>query len=568
MLNKLFRTLRLKTYLLSIFTSIIILVALITSFGIAGFLLVKDNMDDMITTTMKAEEAVNTCRLESNGAARNLQSMLLAENVSERNTCKTALDGNFDAMKGQVQVLKTAHSGQDGLVQQYETELSKWIGVTEKVVQQITSGDTQRAKAAFQQEWNAETAQLTELAVKLSQQVNQEVNQAAEKNENLLMLSLSVLLVLFVLATAACLYYGFSTTKSLVTATEQAKDTVLELSKGNLSSRMDYEAKNEFGELASGINFSLGEMSKYIDAIAYGMTQFSAGNFNCSCPLTFIGDFAQIQTNIENFQHKISETLIQIREGALQVHCGASQVSDSSQALAQGATEQASSAEELSATIADISSQLKDTAENTERVNDLGQKAGEAVTRSKEEMDQMLAAMQEISDKASDIQRIVKTIDDIAFQTNILALNAAVEAARAGAAGKGFAVVADEVRNLANKSAEAAKQTTTLIDSSIQSVEKGTRLAEQTSQVFTDVETYSAEILEVLSKITSAIVDQSSSVSQISVGVDQIASVIHQNSAASEECAAASEELDSQSNLMNTLVQQFRFKDDGPSVCL
>ncbi len=202
--------------------------------------------------------------------------------------------------------------------------------------------------------------------------------------------------------------------------------------------------------------------------------------------------------------------------------------------MAQGATEQASSVQELSATIADISEHISNTADFSKQANELGVQAGSVVERSKEEMSHLIDAIRDIATASEHIQKIIKAIDDIAFQTNILALNAAVEAARAGNAGKGFAVVADEVRNLAQKSAEAAKNTTELIENSLEHVAKGEQLAESTGEAFTEVAKYSDDILAMVAKIADASQEQALSISQISQGVDQISSVVQMNSATSE----------------------------------
>ncbi|MBP8640989.1 MAG: MCP four helix bundle domain-containing protein [Oscillospiraceae bacterium] len=247
-----------------------------------------------------------------------------------------------------------------------------------------------------------------------------------------------------------------------------------------------------------------------------------------------------------------------IISSAEQVDSGAKMVANSSMSLSQGATEQASSIEELSASIMSVSENIKKNAEDADLATKLSEKSSAIMKNSVNDMELARQAMDEISTTSKDIGKVIKAIDDIAFQTNILALNAAVEAARAGAAGKGFAVVADEVRNLSQKSAEAAKNTTVLIESSIGAVEKGTELVKKTSAGFSEVAAQSNEVNRLVELIAAQAQEQATAVSQISIGIEQVSSVVQMNSATSEEVAAASEELSSQSNCLKESASKFQ----------
>lgn len=254
----------------------------------------------------------------------------------------------------------------------------------------------------------------------------------------------------------------------------------------------------------------------------------------------------------------LNKTLHQINIAADQVKSGSSQVSDGAQALAQSATEQASSVEVLSNEIGDVSVQIQNTSENAEGANRSTVAVAEKLDLSNQQMLEMSSAMEDISKASAEIAKIIKVIEDIAFQTNILALNAAVEAARAGAAGKGFAVVADEVRNLATKSSEAAKQTGVLIEGSVNTVKKGVRIAESTAKSLVDVVEGAKEITRLIGEISGASALQTNSISEIKMGIEQISAVVQTNSATSEESAAASQELSGQADMMRSLVSQFK----------
>ena len=268
--------------------------------------------------------------------------------------------------------------------------------------------------------------------------------------------------------------------------------------------------------------------------------RFSKGNFACSCPITFLGDFANIQIAIEKFQAKIVQTLKDMDQSASQVSIGASQVAQGSQALAQVATEQASGVEELSSSITDIRNHITETSNYAQKVNNLGKGTGEVVARGQAELKQLVGSIRDITEASKSIQSIIKVIDDIAFQTNILAINAAVEASRAGTAGKGFAVVASEVRSsLAQKSASAAKDTAELIENTLRHVTRGEKNAAQTESAFNEVSESVHDILKMIDKVAYAAGDQATTISQISMGIDQISAVVQTTSATSEESAAS-----------------------------
>jgi methyl-accepting chemotaxis protein len=256
----------------------------------------------------------------------------------------------------------------------------------------------------------------------------------------------------------------------------------------------------------------------------------------------------------------INDAMININSSAEQVASGSKQVSDSAQALSQGATEQASSIEELTASLEEISTQTKQNAVNANQANELALSCKDAAVKGNEQMKQMLKAMNEINEASNDISKIIKVIDEIAFQTNILALNAAVEAARAGQHGKGFAVVAEEVRNLAARSANAAKETTTLIESSINKSGEGTKIANSTASALNEIVEGVTKAATLVGEIATASNDQASAISQINQGLEQVSQVVQTNSATSEESAAASEELSSQAEVLKDMVNKFKLK--------
>jgi len=336
-----------------------------------------------------------------------------------------------------------------------------------------------------------------------------------------------------------------------------------QMAKGNMGAELAYQSHNELGRLADSLRHSVAALFLYIKDIDRVMEEMADGNFDLAPAQKYIGDFENIENSMTKFIAITSSTLSQINEAAEQVASGSDQVSYGAQALSQGATEQASSIQELSAAITEITGQTRKNADNAMVVSQRATDMGTSIDNSNKQMQQMLAAMEQISSKSDEISKIIKTIENIAFQTNILALNAAVEAARAGAAGKGFAVVADEVRNLASKSAEAAKNTTVLIEDSVHAVKDGVKIADSTAKALEEVVADAEYIVTAVTKISGRSKNQAIAIEQISTGVDQISGVVQTNSATAEQSAAASEELSSQAQVLKDLIKAFRLKKDA-----
>ena len=336
------------------------------------------------------------------------------------------------------------------------------------------------------------------------------------------------------------------------------------VAEGNFDVKVSYDRQDEIGDLAAAIQSVMQHVQEIISDLSDKLSELAKGNFRVSLENAeqYPGAYLPLLNSLQEISNDLNKTMAEIKTSAREVNAGAEQVSSGAQGLSQGATEQASSIEELSATVNDISEHIKRTAENTRLANTEAQNAGKEVSHSDKQMQQMKAAMENINQKSGEISKIIKTIDDIAFQTNILALNAAIEAARAGVAGKGFAVVADEVGNLAQKSANAAKDTTMLIEETLQAVEQGTVLADSTAESLQRVVTGAGKVTELVNQIAEASVEQSRAVEQVSTGIDQISSVVQSNTATAEESAAASEELSGQANILNELVGRFQLKED------
>ncbi len=351
-------------------------------------------------------------------------------------------------------------------------------------------------------------------------------------------------------------YVGKHVVKPILRITDQARP----LQEGRLDLKMDYQSENELGELSKTLEKSMALIHSYVEDINRIMGQLSQGNFDVAASVPYIGDFQSIETSLNSFTATISDTLGSIVHTQGRVSSNAGQLSSGAQALAQGATEQASAVEELYATLDDLS---KNADRNVRSAADALEKArltGEQVTVSSQQMEQMVSAMTDITRSSEQIGRIIATIEDIAFQTNILALNAAVEAARAGSAGKGFAVVADEVRSLATRSDEAAKATKDLIDNSVQATEQGSRIVGQVSESLKKTLELVMQSNTTINAIAEAVQGEASSIAQVTEGIGQISAVVQTNSASSEESAAVSTELFEEVHKLEDETRKFRLK--------
>ncbi|MCI8994149.1 MAG: HAMP domain-containing protein [Lachnospiraceae bacterium] len=536
-----------------------------------GISLSKKGYQRMYTEEIQSVTKVYEIQLNLQTALRELMMAANTENQQERATRLDRVNTYMTDLEDGLNWLYTNYEGDLTLFRQFESDMLANKSVRQSVMDACSLGTEAGDEQAIQLIMNDYGPVVEQYMGVLEQGFSSLTAETAAGYEQQLF-NLNALLAIGIAIAAIAflitLFIAVRLSKNIALPVRLIEDSMKEVVKGNLSVTVDYEAADEFGSMADSMRRVTSEISTIIKDIETILCGMADGDFTVTSSASelYKGDYQKIFHAMKMIKDNFNETLSTLNRSADQVSSGSDQVSSGAQALSQGATEQASSVEELAASINEISTHINQNSQSaleaSTKSTQVGMKAGE----SNERMQDMLKAMGDINDSSGEIGKIIKTIEDIAFQTNILALNAAVEAARAGAAGKGFAVVADEVRNLASKSAEASKNTAALIENSLQAVENGKKIADETAQSLEVVISDIQEASSMMDTIAKASREQAEAISQITVGIDQISSVVQTNSATAEESAAASEELSGQAQILKDLVRKFKLEGDNSTV--
>lgn len=554
------KKLKIRSKLIMGFSVVLIFSIIIALISISKLKQTNQELEYFVEKVIKADDAIKGNRISANIAARRLRDCVISEEVTSEN--KKSIEDNMEQIRTNFELVEKLNILDEKALKEYEDAMYAWFEIGNDVLQAMDDGNFKLAHKIILEECTPALENVVNVVKPLNEQTaaiqEKAIEDSVKMTNNAVILVASLLAVSIILA----LIISIKVTKMIVRPVRQVEEVMSGIANGQMSHQLDYDAEDEIGVLVKNVRLTCTKLGDIVKNLTYLMNEMAKGNFNLkSDESLYPGDFGPILQSIRHMNHNLSDTLSQINEASNQVASGADQVSSGAQALSQGATEQASSVEELAATVNEISREIKNTAGNSKEASEKVSQAQAELTVSNEHMQELIVAMGDISQKSGDIGKIIKTIEDIAFQTNILALNAAVEAARAGEAGKGFAVVADEVRNLASKSAEAANNTTVLIEGTIQAVENGTKIADQTAQALLETVEGAKSAVNYVDRITVATDEQSNAVAQVTQGLDQISSVVQTNSATAQESAATSEELSGQAQLLKDLLSQFQLRD-------
>jgi len=519
------------------------------------------NMLHYINNVTVADQSVKICRINVNSAARNIREMALNDDASTYDSYEETVKRLLAEVDTSLKALKDTGIVPDSSYEEYAAALSEWGNVGYSIMEEVQNGNKEQAVNEIFDDCVPALNNLVQIAIKLDDITDEVKAQAARTTY---IFTFAGIVCIIVCLAFAWMLTGKTSKRVLETILEPLRaveDVAKELTEGNLHSTLEYRSEDEIGRLAHSMRKSIRILGSYVDDIGRAMKLFAEGNFDVQPEVEWKGDFVGILDSFMMFEKSIADTIKGIQNVSNEVSSAAEQVASSSNDLADGATNQAAVVEELTATVAGVSEQVERNSQSAKEISARVDKLGNAILESNGKMHEMVDSMNEISDASKEIDKIIATINEIASQTNLLALNASIEAARAGEAGRGFAVVANQVNVLADQSAQAAKESSALIESSVRAVEKGMVIAGQTATQLEAVADSSKMITEEVTNIAETLETQTSEIQQINEGIEQINDVVQTNSATAEECAASSEEMSSEAENLREMIRKFKIAE-------
>ena len=539
---------------------IMMLVSGLLSIVVIGILFF--NMKRYVQNVTVADQAVKICRINVNAAARNIREMALNNDASSYDNYEQTVKKMLAEVDTQLNNLKKSGVVSDADYEEYSSALADWGNIGYSIMEKIKSGDKDKAVDSILNDCTPALNKAVEIAIRLDEMTDKQSSQSVRVTVIFAVAGVACIIVCLVLAWKLTTKTGKKVLETILVPLREVEAVAQELTDGNLHSTLEYHSDDEIGRLAHSMRKSIRILGSYVDDIGRAMKMFADGNFDVQPEVEWKGDFVGILNSFMMFEKSMAEVIKGIQHVSDEVSSAAEQVAASSNDLADGATNQAAVVEELTATVAGVSEQVEKNSKTAKEISGRVDELGNAILESNGKMKDMVDSMNEINGASKEIDKIIATINEIAAQTNLLALNASIEAARAGEAGKGFAVVANQVNVLADQSAQAAKESATLIETSVKAVEKGMVIAGQTASQLQEVAENSQIITKEVTNIAETLETQTTEIQQINDGIEQINDVVQTNSATSEECAASSQEMSSEAENLREMIQKFKIAED------
>lgn len=527
--------------------------------ALMGIVMISMNLNRFYKESYKnMQQQLEICR-DVQGVGKNvLWAITATQNQEEK--INSAVEYAQKVEKN-VLALEKSFSDQE-LNKALDTALKELKALRLEVIELVQSGEKEKALELFNGDYDEATQMIQSVLMEIGEVADEQAATAYSRASGLVVIIITVLVLVSVIS-----FINFKRTQKTLTALMlepimELQDTAKSLKMGELNTDIQYESQDEFGNLADNFRDACAQMQTVISDMGYLLAEMADGNFDIHTRAEehYVGEFVLLLQNIRKMNRGLNATLEKINQSAGQVMLGSNQLAESAQSLAEGATEQAGAVQQLLATVEHVADIAQDSAKDSEKAAQSVKDSTKVAGKSREEMNALTEAMDRINVTSGEIENIIGAIEDIASQTNLLSLNASIEAARAGEAGKGFAVVADQIGKLAQDSAQSAVSTRELIGRSMEEVEKGNRIVEDTMETISSVLVSMEQFAKMASDIAHSSQEQAALVKQVEAGIQQISSVVESNSTVAQETSAISEELSLQAGTLEQMITAFQLR--------